>query len=290
MKTVNSVADLRQQIGEWRRNGERIALVPTMGNLHAGHIELVKQATELADHVVVSIFVNPMQFGEGEDFEAYPRTLEADAVKLEAAKTDLLFAPPVDEVYPQSRGEQTRVEVPGISDILCGASRPGHFVGVATVVCKLFNMVQPDIAVFGEKDYQQLMVIRRMTDDLSMPVLIYGLATVREEDGLAMSSRNGYLTKDERASAPALYRTLQLIAIALQTGDKDFPGLEAQANTELEKAGFSPDYFHIRRAHDLAEPNGDDTELVLLAAAHLGKARLIDNLPLNLEGDLAGPG
>ncbi|MET0085582.1 MAG: pantoate--beta-alanine ligase [Sedimenticola sp.] len=290
MKTVNSVADLRQQIGEWRRNGERIALVPTMGNLHAGHIELVKRATELADHVVVSIFVNPMQFGEGEDFEAYPRTLEADAVKLEGAKTDLLFAPPVDEVYPQSRGEQTRIEVPGISDILCGASRPGHFVGVATVVCKLFNMVQPDIAVFGEKDYQQLMVIRRMTDDLSMPVLIYGLATVREEDGLAMSSRNGYLTKDERASAPALYRTLQLIAIALQTGDKDFPGLEAQANTELEKAGFRPDYFHIRRAHDLSEPNGDDTELVLLAAAHLGKARLIDNLPLNLEGDLAGPG
>ncbi|OOZ34403.1 pantoate--beta-alanine ligase [Solemya velesiana gill symbiont] len=284
MIIVNSVSQLRDQVAQWRREGERVALVPTMGNLHAGHIELIKQADELADRVVVSVFVNPMQFGEGEDFDGYPRTMEADAEKLEAVNTDLLFAPSVDEVYPKSDVEQTRVEVPGISNILCGASRPGHFIGVATVVCKLFNMVQPDIAVFGEKDYQQLMVIRRMTADLSMPVMIYGLATVREEDGLAMSSRNGYLSKEERGRAPALCRTLQLIAIALQTGDKDFSGLESQANAELEKAGFSPDYFHIRRANDLADPTAEDNELVLLAAAHLGKARLIDNLPVNLEG------
>lgn len=284
MITLNSVAELRQQVAQWRKEGERVALVPTMGNLHSGHIALVKRATELADRVVVSIFVNPMQFGEGEDFGSYPRTLQEDGEKLEAVKTDLLFAPAVDEVYPDTRIAQTRVEVPGISDILCGASRPGHFVGVATVVCKLFNMVQPDIAVFGEKDYQQLMVIRRMTADLSIPVMIYGLATVREEDGLAMSSRNGYLTKEERSQAPSLYRTLQLIAVALQTGDKDFTGLQAQANADLEKAGFTPDYFHIRRSDDLSEPGPDDDALVLLAAAQLGNARLIDNLTVNLEG------
>jgi len=283
MIVVSRVEALRGQVAEWRGAGERVALVPTMGNLHEGHLALVRRGHELADRVVVSIFVNPMQFGEGEDFEAYPRTMEADAGKLIEAKADLLFTPTVAEVYPKPQSEQTRVEVPNISDILCGASRPGHFVGVATVVCKLFNMVQPDVAVFGEKDFQQLMVIRRMVEDLCIPVEIHGLPTVREEDGLAMSSRNGYLSEEERARAPALYRILQLIAVAIKTGDKDFTGLEAQAKAELEKAGFRPDYFHIRRTADLSEPTAGDRALVILAAAHLGKARLIDNLSVSLD-------
>ncbi len=283
MISVFTVQALREQVASWRMSGERVALVPTMGNLHEGHLALVTRAREIADRVVVSVFVNPLQFGEGEDFDAYPRTLEDDSRKLDGVKADLIFAPSVREVYPKPQAEQTRVEVPGLSDILCGESRPGHFTGVATVVCKLFNMAQPDVAIFGEKDFQQLMVIRHMAEDLCIPVEIQGMATVREEDGLAMSSRNGYLTEEERKRAPALYRTLQLIAVALKTGDRDFDGLERQAGTELEKAGFRPDYFHIRRAADLGSPGPEDASLVLVAAAHLGKARLIDNLELILE-------
>lgn len=283
MQVVESVEKLRNQIAAWRQAGERIALVPTMGNLHAGHLELVNQAHQQADRVVVSIFVNPLQFGAGEDFDSYPRTLEQDSAQLEQADTDLLFAPSVDEVYPRPQEEQATVTVPGLSDILCGASRPGHFSGVATVVCKLFNMVQPDLALFGEKDFQQLLVIRRMVEDLCLPVEIQGVPTVREEDGLARSSRNGYLTPDERFRAPALYRVLCETGEAIRIGDANFEGLEIAANEKLEAEGFEPDYFSIRRASDLALPEAEDRELVILAAARLGRARLIDNLQVSLS-------
>jgi len=279
--TLEELDALRRQIQRWRKADDSIALVPTMGNLHPGHLKLVEVAMNMADRVVVSIFVNPMQFGEGEDFAAYPRTMEEDSGSLESLGTDLLFAPAVSDVYPASSGSQTRVEVPDISDIFCGTSRPGHFVGVATVVCKLFNMVQPDIAVFGEKDFQQLMVIRRMTEDLSFPIRIHGVPTVREEDGVARSSRNGYLTTGERAHAPAIYRLLQQTADKIRAGDTNYERLVKQAQKTLEAEGFRPDYFKVVRARDLVEPSRDDTELVILAAAYLGKARLIDNITLS---------
>ena len=281
MKRVDSVHALRRQVRSWRAAGKRVVLVPTMGNLHRGHIELVERARGIGDRVLVSIFVNPMQFGQGEDFASYPRTLEEDANRLEAAGTDLLFNPPVEEVYPRPAGEQTRVEVPGLSAILCGASRPGHFVGVATVVCKLLNMAQPDAAVFGEKDFQQLMVIRRMVEDLAMPVEIVGVPTVREADGLALSSRNGYLSAEERCRAPALYRVLAATAEALREGRSDYRALEAAARDELRDAGLRPDYFEIRRQADLGVPGPGESSLVVVAAAHLGRARLIDNLSLS---------
>ncbi|HSO78962.1 MAG TPA: pantoate--beta-alanine ligase [Chromatiaceae bacterium] len=268
---------MRARVATWRRADQRVAFVPTMGNLHAGHLALVREALRLADRVVVSIFVNPLQFGSTEDFGAYPRTLEQDRALLEAAGTHLLFAPPVAAVYPRGQAGQTRVEVPGISDILCGASRPGHFVGVATVVCKLFNMVQPDLAIFGEKDFQQLLVIRLMTQDLSLPVTIQGLATVREPDGLAMSSRNGYLTREERARAPALYQTLLRAGERLRAGVA-IAEVERLAAEEIAAADFGPDYCSVRRAGDLAPAGSEDRELVVLAAARLGRARLIDNL------------
>lgn len=281
MITCNTIADLRKQVREWRMAGERIALVPTMGNLHAGHLTLVRQAREIADRVVVSIFVNPLQFGEGEDFSSYPRTMQQDSNALEETGADLLFAPSVDEVYSRPQQDQTKVEVPGLSDILCGASRPGHFVGVATVVCKLFNMVQSDVALFGQKDYQQLMVIRHMVDDLSVPVEIVGVPTVREEDDLAMSSRNGYLTAEERKQAPELYRIMRETAESIESGERDYAKLEIKSRQALEKSGFSPDYYYIRRADDLSEPNATDQSLVIVAAAYLGKARLIDNLQVS---------
>jgi len=275
---IERVAELRRQVAEWKAVGERIAMVPTMGNLHAGHLRLVASAQELADRVLVTLFVNPMQFSPGEDLDTYPRTPEADSARLEEIGSDLLFIPPVSEVYSQSQGEETRVEVPGISDLLCGASRPGHFVGVTTVVCKLFNMAQPDLALFGEKDFQQLMVIRRMTEDLHIPVEVVGVPIVRESDGLAMSSRNGYLTADERGRAPTLYRVLGAVANHLRDGAVDYAKLERGAIRSLQEAGFRPDYFRVLRAPDLGEPRRVDRELVILAAAYLGKARLIDNL------------
>ncbi len=277
MELVEQIPTLRARVATWRRADQRVALVPTMGNLHPGHLALVREAQRLADRVVVSIFVNPLQFGPSEDFGAYPRTLEQDRALLEAAGTHLLFAPPVAAVYPRGQAGQTRVEVPGISDILCGASRPGHFVGVATVVCKLFNMVQPDLAIFGEKDFQQLLVIRLMTQDLSLPVTIQGLATVREPDGLAMSSRNGYLTREERARAPALYQTLLRAGERLRAGVA-IAEVERLAAEEIAAAGLGPDYCSVRRAGDLALAGSEDRELVVLVAARLGRARLIDNL------------
>ncbi len=286
MITIETILDLREQVAEWRARGDKIALVPTMGNLHEGHLSLVRRALTLANRVIVSIFVNPLQFGEGEDYESYPNTLTEDADKLISVDADLLFMPPVSEVYRKPQAELTRVEVPGISDIFCGESRQGHFVGVATVVCKLFNIVQPDLTLFGEKDFQQLIVIRRMTEDLFMPVEIIGVPTVREVDGLARSSRNGYLTERERSIAPILYKTLNEIGDALRRGAGDFDQMEKMANSHLAAAGFIPDYFHILSAEDLSEPDESCKSLVILAAVYLGKARLIDNIQLSLGGSL----
>lgn len=280
MQTVHTIAELRAQVTAWKRTGERVAFVPTMGNLHRGHIHLVERARELAPRTVASIFVNPMQFGPSEDFAAYPRTLDADSRQLETAGLDLLFAPGVTEVYPRPLEQMTQVTVPELPAVLCGASRPTHFSGVTTVVSKLFNMVQPDIAVFGEKDWQQLVIIRRMATDLDMPVTVVGVPTVREPDGLALSSRNGYLSAEERAIAPTLYATLRATAERLRAGERDFAALEAEAKAQLASAGFRPDYFEIRRPDDLQRPNLEDAELRIFAAAWLGRARLIDNWPV----------
>lgn len=280
MEQIEQIADLRDRVGRWRSAGERVALVPTMGNLHPGHLALVHEALKVADRVVASIFVNPLQFGPGEDLDAYPRTLAEDRQRLAEAGCDLLFTPTADIVYPRGRAAQTRVEVPGLSDILCGASRPGHFAGVTTVVCKLLNMVQPDVALFGEKDFQQLLVIRRMVEDLEMPVEIRAVATVRESDGLAMSSRNGYLSADERAQAPALYRALTSAAAALRDGET-VEAVEQMARMAIAQAGLKPDYVTVRSASDLAAASVQDAALVILAAAYLGRARLIDNLRVN---------
>jgi len=287
MELIDETSALRQRVAAWRRAGNVIALVPTMGNLHAGHLALVRAARRLADRTLVSIFVNPLQFGPNEDFGAYPRTLERDQELLQAESTDLLFAPSVNAVYPHGRRAHTRVEVPGLSDILCGASRPGHFVGVATVVCKLFNMAQPDIAVFGEKDFQQLLVIRRLVEDLCLPVQVRGLATIRDPDGLAMSSRNGYLTSNERLYAPELYRALRRAGDRLREG-LEAAGVERQGEEELAANGLRPDYFSIRRAADLQPATPEDKDLVVLAAAYLGKARLIDNLRVRVEPSSRG--
>lgn len=282
MKRVNRIADVRQQVSQWKRDGMRVAFVPTMGNLHEGHLTLVRRARQLADKVVASIFVNPTQFVQGEDFDAYPRTPEEDAQGLAGEGCDLLFLPEEAELYPHGREQVTWVEtIPALTDILCGASRPGHFRGVTTVVSKLFNVVQPDVALFGEKDYQQLAVLRRMVADLDMPVEMVGVATVREPDGLAKSSRNGYLTAGERAIAPALYRTLQWVAEQLKQGRSDFSAIEYEGNQQLEKAGLRPDYLSIRQP-DLAEAVVGTTEYVVLAAAYLGRARLIDNLQVSV--------
>lgn len=278
MITVTTIADVRQRVQAARNQGQRVGFVPTMGNLHAGHLALADAARANTDFVVASIFVNPLQFGPNEDLDAYPRTLEADQQGLTDHGVDLLFAPHVAEVYPDGMTLQTRVSVPGLGDMLCGASRPGHFDGVATVVTKLFQIVQPDLAVFGRKDFQQLTLIRRMVRDLSMPVTILDVPTARAEDGLALSSRNHYLSADERARAPALYRTLNQAAGQLRQGSADLKTVSKQALTSLEAAGFRPDYFEIRHRHTLQEPLAEDLELVILAAAWMGRTRLIDNL------------
>ncbi|WP_313085153.1 pantoate--beta-alanine ligase [Pseudomonas sp.] len=281
MNIVKTVADLRAAVTRARGEGKRIGFVPTMGNLHAGHVALVKKAGQRADFVVASIFVNPLQFGPNEDLASYPRTLAADQDKLFEAGCHLLFAPGVEEMYPHGQALQTIVRVPGVSEGLCGGSRPGHFDGVSTVVSKLFNMVLPDLAVFGEKDFQQLAVIRTMVRDLNMPVQIIGEPIVRAEDGLALSSRNGYLSPDERTTAPALYRTLQQLADAIRQGERDYPALLASGKQALEAAGLRPDYLEIRHAGDLQPATPEHQELVILAAAFLGKTRLIDNLQVH---------
>lgn len=280
MKVVNSIEAVRQQVKQWRQTGQRIAFVPTMGNLHDGHLILTKEALKHADHVVASIFVNPMQFGPNEDFESYPRTLEEDSVKLKSAGTALLFAPSADVMYPPS--SSTCVEVTGVSKGLCGEMRPGHFVGVATVVAKLFNIVMPDVALFGEKDYQQLLVIRRMAIDLCFPVEIIGVPTVREESGLAMSSRNGYLSDEEKQKAALIYQVLQGAAHQISEGERGYRQIESAVIEILASQGFKPEYFAIRNEETLAPAEADDKQLRILVAAKLGHTRLIDNIGLCL--------
>lgn len=278
MLTTAKVEEIRARIKCWRNQGESIAFVPTMGNLHQGHITLVKEAKQRADHVVVSIFVNPLQFGQNEDLDGYPRTLEADQAKLVDAGCEMLFVPTPAIMYPKGLDKQTSVEVPGISDQLCGATRPGHFRGVATVVCKLFNIVQPDLALFGRKDYQQLQVIRTMVEDLSLPIDVIGVDTVREATGLAMSSRNGYLTAEEKATAPALKQALDALAERISSGT-DVDTATSECKASLTAAGLTPDYIEVLEASTLKPVTAADKQLVVLAAAYLGKARLIDNLP-----------
>ncbi|PTA51232.1 pantoate--beta-alanine ligase [Shewanella morhuae] len=277
MITSAHIDDIRTQVRAWRAKGETIAFVPTMGNLHQGHITLVREAAQKCDHVVVSIFVNPMQFGQNEDLDAYPRTLAADSAAITAAGAELLFTPTPAVMYPKGLSQQTFVEVPMISDVLCGASRPGHFRGVATIVCKLFNIVQPDVAFFGNKDYQQLLVIQTMVEDLSLPIEIIGVDTIREDSGLAMSSRNGYLTATEKAAAPALKIAIDAMAKGIKQGES-IDAVTEQAKASLVAAGFTPDYLEIRHAHTLEAAQRQDQALVILAAAYIGKARLIDNL------------
>lgn len=279
MQLVHDIARLRAALIELRKNGAgRIAFVPTMGALHDGHLALVKTAKHHADAVVVSIFVNPLQFGVGEDFSRYPRDTARDAALLQSVGADLLFLPTEAMLFPNGQAAQTRVEVPELSDVLCGAARPGHFVGVTTIVAKLFNVVQPDVAVLGEKDFQQLTIIRRMVADLNFNLEIIGQPTERELDGLAMSSRNAYLSSEERARAPMLYSTLKQMAEQLHLGRTDFERLEAEGRASLLASGFVPDYVAIRRVEDLAVPSSATEPLVVLIAARLGQTRLIDNI------------
>jgi pantoate--beta-alanine ligase len=279
LEICTKIPATRAQVAAWRRAGQRIALVPTMGALHDGHLSLVAQARNCADRVIVSLFVNPLQFGPNEDFDRYPRTFERDCELLDARGVHALFAPADAEMYPDGREGQTRVHVPGLSDMLCGLSRPGFFDGVATVVTKLFNAVQPDIAIFGEKDFQQLVVIRRLVRDLNLPIEILSGPTVREADGLALSSRNAYLSDAERVAAPALYQQLQQAAQALRDGCSP-AAAEAEGERALNAVGFNTDYFSVRRAHDLSPAQPCDAALVILVAAYLGSTRLIDNLLL----------
>lgn len=279
MQTVQEVSALRAAIRGWRSRGETVAFVPTMGNLHAGHHSLIKLARDRADRVVASVFVNPTQFGPGEDFARYPRSLTEDQAGLAEHRCDLLFAPEVATIYPFGPALSVSLRVPQITETLEGAHRPGHFDGVATVVCKLFNLVQPDLAVFGQKDYQQLMVIQRMVRDLSLPVKVLGAATCRADDGLALSSRNQYLSAAERARAPLLHATLRQMRNLVTKGHA-IAAVEQAAYSKLVRAGFVPDYVAIRGAENLAEPAQDEHQpLVALVAARLGGTRLIDNLP-----------
>ena len=266
-------------ISELRKLNTIIALVPTMGNLHAGHLSLVKKAKTIAERVIVSIFVNPLQFGPAEDFATYPRTFEQDCEQLEQLGVDLVFAPKITDIYPNGIEASTYLQVPNLSNILCGISRPNFFKGVTTIVNILFNIVRPDKALFGEKDYQQLFLIKRMVQDLFIPIEIIGMPIVRETDGLAMSSRNNYLTTEQRVTAPALFQTISNVKQKLQAGERDFAKLEQQAIIKLIAAGFEPDYFKIYRT-DLTIPTLEDNELIILAAANLGTTRLIDNCQL----------
>ncbi|EMF5055780.1 MULTISPECIES: pantoate--beta-alanine ligase [Serratia] len=282
MIIIETLPMLRQQIRRWRQEGKRIALVPTMGNLHDGHMTLVDEARARADVVVVSIFVNPMQFDRPDDLARYPRTLQEDSEKLTRRGVDLVFAPAPAAVYPQGLEQQTYVDVPGISSILEGASRPGHFRGVSTIVSKLFNLVQPDLACFGEKDYQQLALIRKMVADMGYDIDIVGVPTVRAKDGLALSSRNGYLTAEERKIAPQLSKIMNALAQQLANGERHIEEMLEQTAEQLRAAGFTPDELFIRDADSLQPLTVDSQRAVVLMAAWLGKARLIDNQQVDL--------
>jgi pantoate--beta-alanine ligase len=282
MQIFHHIHSLREALAAERKAGKRIGFVPTMGNLHDAHIELVKLAQRNCDVVVTSIFVNPLQFGLNEDWDKYPRTLAGDTAKLEAAKCDYLFCPNDKEIYPNGMAEQTRVIVPTMTDVLCGASRPGHFEGVTTVVTKLFNIVQPDEAVFGIKDFQQLAVIRRMVEDLCIPIKIVAGEIVREADGLAMSSRNGFITPEERPLVPILNYSLNWIKQEITQGKRDFNALIETARAQIVSAGFKPDYVSICNSRTLEIAAHDDKEITILGAIYTQSARLIDNVSLVL--------
>lgn len=286
MWTITSIAELREIVRDWRLARDSIAFVPTMGNLHAGHASLVAAAHAHGRRVVASVFVNPLQFGPNEDYTAYPRTPVDDEALLTELGADVLFLPTVEEMYPKGTAGSTIVDVPEIANILCGRFRPGHFQGVATVVVKLLNLVQPDVAIFGEKDYQQLTVIRTSVEDLCLPVKIVGAPTVRAEDGLALSSRNRYLDAEERTRAPAMYRALDRARRRLESGQVDLAAIEREGLESLAAAGFRPDYFEVRMAGTLAVPHGRNVDVVVLAAARLSRARLIDNLQCRATGNL----
>jgi pantoate--beta-alanine ligase len=286
MKIVTRIAEMRAIVREWRMAGESIAFVPTMGNLHAGHASLIGAAHLHGRRVVASVFVNPLQFGPNEDYLAYPRTPDEDVALLESQGVDVLLLPTVEEMYPLGSAGSTIVDVPELSGILCGAFRPGHFQGVATVVVKLLNLVQPDVGIFGEKDYQQLTIIRRSVEDLCLPVEIVGAPTVRADDGLALSSRNRYLSAAERAVAPTVYRALDRARRRLEGGDADIPAIEQEGIDALRAAGFRPDYFEVRMAGTLMRAQGQDIDVVVLTAARLGRARLIDNVQCRATGEI----
>lgn len=282
LKIFHTVRGMRDTLERERQSGRRVAFVPTMGNLHEGHLQLVRRARELCDVVVVSIFVNPLQFGLNEDWEKYPRTIESDIHKLQDTGCDYLFHPEEGEIYPNGMADQTRVVVPTMTDILCGASRPGHFEGVTTVVSKLLHIVQPDTAIFGIKDYQQLAVIRRMVEDLCIPVSIVGAPIARDSDGLALSSRNSFLTDQERPRATALHATLGWCKEQIMTGRRDFADLEREAGGRIESLGFRLDYVSIRNAKNLEPAAHDDCEIAVLGAMYTSGARLIDNVTLTV--------
>ena len=286
MQTLTQLAPLRELVHGWKMAGERIAFVPTMGNLHTGHASLLGAAHLHGQRVIASVFVNPLQFGPSEDYAAYPRTPDEDAEILESQGVDALFRPSVEEMYPDGSENTAYVDVPGITDILCGDFRPGHFRGVATVVVKLLNLVQPDAAVFGEKDYQQLMVVTRAIKELSLPVKIIGAPTVRAEDGLALSSRNRYLSPEERSLATLIYRTLDNARRRLENGDTDVMAIEEEGRETLTAAGFRVDYFAVRSADTLQPPHGRNLDVVVLTAARLGRARLIDNVQCRARGSI----
>lgn len=289
MQTFAEITALREQIKQLKRDGRTIAFVPTMGNLHEGHLTLVRKAREHADIVIVSIFVNPMQFERADDLTNYPRTLEDDLSKLNGEAVDLVFTPTPEIMYPGGLDKQTSVEVPGLSQMLEGVSRPGHFRGVSTIVTKLFNIVQPDVACFGEKDYQQLAVIRQMTIDLALDIKIIGVPTVREMDGLALSSRNGLLTIDQRQRAPVLARTMRWISSAIRGGRDDYASVIEDASDQLRAAGLQPDEIFIRDANTLQAVSAESSQAVILMSAFLGQARLIDNQVLDLAAEVKEP-
>jgi pantoate--beta-alanine ligase len=284
VQQINHINELRALVSEWREAGDAVALVPTMGNLHKGHMSLVELAAQHAEHVVVSVFVNPTQFGLNEDYESYPRTLQNDARKLKRAGVAVLFAPSVDEMYPQGLDDLAQVIVPGMSDELCGKFRPGHFAGVTSVVCRLLNICAPDVAVFGQKDYQQLVILRRMVTSLHMPVSLIAGPTERDEKGLALSSRNSYLSDDQGEVATVIRRSLEAAAARLKAGDQDYVQIEGEAHRAISDAGLSVEYVVVRTTDNLSIPDSDAVQLVVLAAAKLGDVRLIDNIVAEVAG------
>jgi pantoate--beta-alanine ligase len=282
MIVTGDITAVREQVKTWQHEGKIVAFVPTMGNLHKGHLTLVKKGLELADYVVASIFVNPLQFGANEDLSSYPSTPDEDRKQLEVEGCAMLFLPTEEVIYPQGRDNITYVDVPQLTKRWCGDSRPTHFRGVSTVVAKLFNIVPADFGVFGQKDFQQLAIIRKMVADLDIDIQIVGVDTVREESGLAMSSRNGYLNKEQKVQAQLLYQTLQQSKKLISSGERDYRVIEESANRELIEGGFEPDYYSVCRQSDLEPADAEDRSLVILAAAKLGPARLIDNIVIEL--------